>query len=769
MPTVSASRGWKFVNRPSVAFALALTLVLTVASGIVPSPAKGAFISVSVTFTNTGTLPLSRDNGNLDHGCWNPEPPKLIPPLSTVTWASESCGTGTGTEGWVDYQPYAAPSGIVGHFYWDDPVIGSNSASDSAPSGCTSSHSGPPGSGDHVSVFFTMGCSDSSGDGIADVWKLHGATFDPGGGAQFIDLAAMGAAVGQKDIFIQLDWMQDATHNQQLSATAIKNLVGIYAANGYALHIDAGPSSILNFSTNATWGSLSRASSTPYQASIGTTTVDASGNLSTYDWTAFNAIKAAKFTPTGRTQMFHYALAARQLGSVDNSGISRASDIIISLGGFTGGVGSDNEQLGTLMHELGHNLGLGHGGDSSVNYKPNYFSVMNYAFQLSGFTKGGATIFDYSHSRENQLNENSLNETIGVSSAAGYGTVHYCPAADGNPAARITVVNATGQIDWDCDGTINATDLVGADINGDPAQAADTRQLLSGYDDWDHLKLAAGAIGSFGSPIPEPPLTTVLDDPTPEMEQEILPVDTVAPVTTASEVPTPNSYGWNNTSVTVSLSATDDVSGVARTEFNLDGAGWNQYTSPVSVTGDAVHSLLYRSVDRASNAETAKSLSVKIDTTPPTITYSGNLGTYHILDTVNVTCTATDTLSGVLSTTCADINGPAYNFDPGTNTFSATAIDYADNVGSGSTNFELVVTYSDLCTLSKRFVTNAGVARSNAMCAQLFAARTADAHNNTTAKTNAINAYLNEVNAAVNGGYLEPNAAAILTKLTGGL
>ncbi len=55
------------------------------------------------------------------------------------------------------------------------------------------------------------------------------------------------------------------------------------------------------------------------------------------------------------------------------------------------------------------------------------------------------------------------------------------------------------------------------------------------------------------------------------------------------------------------------------------------------------------------------------------------------------------------------------------------------------------------------------------MCAQLFAARTAESYDNATAKTDAINAYLNDVNAAVNGGYLAPNDAAILTKLAGGL
>ena len=49
------------------------------------------------------------------------------------------------------------------------------------------------------------------------------------------------------------------------------------------------------------------------------------------------------------------------------------------------------------MHELGHNLGLRHGGGDNTNRKPNFLSVMNYAFQLTGLTRDGSNgVFDYS-------------------------------------------------------------------------------------------------------------------------------------------------------------------------------------------------------------------------------------------------------------------------------------------------------------------------------------------------------------------------------------
>jgi hypothetical protein len=48
-------------------------------------------------------------------------------------------------------------------------------------------------------------------------------------------------------------------------------------------------------------------------------------------------------------------------------------------GGFS--VGNREQQAGTFMHELGHTLGLHHGGLDNDNLKPNYLSLMNYSFQ----------------------------------------------------------------------------------------------------------------------------------------------------------------------------------------------------------------------------------------------------------------------------------------------------------------------------------------------------------------------------------------------------
>lgn len=77
--------------------------------------------------------------------------------------------------------------------------------------------------------------------------------------------------------------------------------------------------------------------------------------------------------------------------------------------------GNVDQQSGTFMHELGHSLGLTHGGNDHGHYKPNYLSVMNYAFQVSSLI--GNRSLDYSRCSMMELNENNLSETKGMSNS----------------------------------------------------------------------------------------------------------------------------------------------------------------------------------------------------------------------------------------------------------------------------------------------------------------------------------------------------------------
>ncbi|HWI51793.1 MAG TPA: GON domain-containing protein [Symbiobacteriaceae bacterium] len=236
----------------------------------------------------------------------------------------------------------------------------------------------------------------------------------------------------------------------------------------------------------------------------------------------------------------------------------------------------------------------------------------------------------------------------------------------------------------------------------------------------------------------------------------LAPTDTTPPVTTASAP-----AGWQNHDVTVTLSATDDVSGVAATYWQLDGAPQQQGSSLV-INTDGTHSLVYWSVDGAGNVEAQKSATIRIDKTAPVISYTGNAGTYAVDSQVNITCAAADSLSGVTASTCVDIAGPAFSFALGSNTFSASATDEAGNVGNGTAAFTVTVSYDNLCSLTRQFVSQDGVAKS--LCAKLDGAKASSERGNAKSKAGQMSAFISELQAQ-SGKALTPEQAAILTRL----
>jgi hypothetical protein len=101
------------------------------------------------------------------------------------------------------------------------------------------------------------------------------------------------------------------------------------------------------------------------------------------------------------------------------------------------------------------------------------------------------------------------------------------------------------------------------------------------------------------------------------------PPDRTAPETTATRNPLPNAQGWNNSNVTVTLSATDNAngSGVQSIRYQLNGAPVVNGPNPsqISLTSEGTTTVAYSAVDNAGNAEPTKSLVVKIDKTVPVV------------------------------------------------------------------------------------------------------------------------------------------------------
>ncbi|WP_409344977.1 DNRLRE domain-containing protein [Paenibacillus sp. MBLB4367] len=182
------------------------------------------------------------------------------------------------------------------------------------------------------------------------------------------------------------------------------------------------------------------------------------------------------------------------------------------------------------------------------------------------------------------------------------------------------------------------------------------------------------------------------------------------PPTTVAAIEGAQRNGWYVSDVTVKLNATDDKSGVTETVYSLDGgATWAAYRGAIAFKEDGVRTLTFRSTDGMGNAEQPQTAAFRIDRTAPTVLISGG-GTYDIDQHVTVTCTAADTVSGVVYSSCSAplVNSPAYRLNIGDNPVSAGATDAAGNSGTAETTVTVKVTLEGLIRLIKSWITGNG-------------------------------------------------------------
>ncbi len=287
-----------------------------------------------------------------------------------------------------------------------------------------------------------------------------------------LDLHPMGANPVRKDIFVEVDWFDDGTHTHRPNATVVSLLQVAFAAAstpnpygaspGIAIHIDYGQGGAF------TGGNLIPGSDTVVVF-----------NTEFYDY------KEAHFNPN-RRDYFHYSIHCHRYNTETNnsSGVAElnGNDFIVSLQTSL----SNSNVSKTFMHELGHNIGLRHGGFENRNRKPNYNSVMNYRHQFPGADNNcnalGDGVLDYSRGLNIPLDENDLDESQGVC-----GTV---------------------AIDWDGSGTIETS--VARNINcstgtsqpcGTATSCEDsTCNILQDNDDWADINFNGVIGGDFAAP-----------------------------------------------------------------------------------------------------------------------------------------------------------------------------------------------------------------------------------------------------------------------------
>jgi hypothetical protein len=249
--------------------------------------------------------------------------------------------------------------------------------------------------------------ADTDGDGLRDGDEVLGTT----GG---LNLPALGANPNKKNILLEYDWMDDnedpaqcAVHSHRPTVAALNRLAAAFAAS--PVSNPDGTTGITLIQDYGQGGAFTGGNVVAHSGLI-------AGSLSG----DFYAIKSANFAPN-RNGFFHYvAMAHWYTSNLGSSGVAEIAgdDVIVSLGCF----GSTENVANTIMHELGHNLGLQHGGNQSCNWKPNYNSVMNYRFQFPGVdlscnaqgSFGEANTLDYSRSTRIPLDELNLNENAGV-------------------------------------------------------------------------------------------------------------------------------------------------------------------------------------------------------------------------------------------------------------------------------------------------------------------------------------------------------------------
>lgn len=399
-------------------------------------------------------------------------------------------------------------------------------------------------------------CADADGDGLCDDWETNGVWVRTSATSEkFINLPAMGADPKHKDIFIQADYMATAyvptgDHTHKLKPTAQAQLVAAFEAapvtnpdgkTGIHLHIDCGYDCTMDTVKKTTWGSLSQAQEVQEVTPFDTVNV---GRAANFDWTKFDAASTT-FTASGRNLVFHHLIMAHDLRAQDStSGISRnastfpaflsgASDFVVSLGSWTTDMmGTSLNQAATLMHELGHNLGLEHGGRTEDNYKPNYLSVMNYNMQIQGLIIDSQNGYiDYSRFNLPNMDETHVNEQTGlnvtVSDFPGqyggkgidhYGTYYFCIGANPSKVAPQGVTSVNGKTNWNCNymQTKNGTNVtntpyfdpapVKTDVNADGAAT-----VLTSFNDWPALVYTGGSVGGNGVGTVPPSTTSVVE------------------------------------------------------------------------------------------------------------------------------------------------------------------------------------------------------------------------------------------------------------------
>lgn len=305
--------------------------------------------------------------------------------------------------------------------------------------------------------------ADTDGDGLGDGEEVVGTL----GG---LDLPALGVNPLRKDLLVEYDWFEDegecGAHSHRPTAEVMARVAAVYAAA--PLQNPDGSTGINLIQDAGQGGALTGGNRIEGHPAVLPGAFDAT----------WDAIKSGNFDAKRRGHFRYMLLAHRYNGGSNSSGYGEVvgddSMVTLACSQIT------DYAARTIVHELGHNLGLNHGGYEACNGKPNYNSLMNYRYQFRGLdatcsAQGSGTHDGYSAGDRVSIDEANLDELKGV-----------C----GNPA-----------IDWNQNGSVETG--IALDLNpGNSAECGGQLSRINDFDDWANISLlglrdAAGKLASI--------------------------------------------------------------------------------------------------------------------------------------------------------------------------------------------------------------------------------------------------------------------------------
>ncbi|MHC4989895.1 MAG: thrombospondin type 3 repeat-containing protein [Planctomycetota bacterium] len=404
--------------------------------------------------------------------------------------------------------------------------------------------------GTEVNVQLTDPCNeDTDDDGLRDDWEINGVPYVDIGGTPQLYSTGVGSA-RRKDLYVEIDAMV----GEVPSGAAMASVILAFATSPVP-----NPDGSSGITLNLVLDDVNMPSATwtynpgggvfwPPEFSLAKTglfgTSVERADPSWWVGSTSGPMREAK------RKMYRYCIFAKQLGSTSISGLAElpGNDMMVTLGApawtraFTVAQtiqpGWANQVVaGAFMHELGHMLGLGHGGPTTVasignayNFKPNYFSVMNYSWPFPRYVSGlnpnptaaqaayaSSWSLDYSDSAWPMLNEQSLTESTAIcSGACGSSPPQVVPVGPPGPWGW-GWLDATAQaVDYNRNGVIDAG-ILGIDPLRDINWVIGTMCSLPpedfspppcphladnnwpGADDWSNLRYEIGGTSAFAN------------------------------------------------------------------------------------------------------------------------------------------------------------------------------------------------------------------------------------------------------------------------------